>query len=128
RHRKNDGFGRDDFHIDFNRRQVTCPQGEISRGWHGPYPTSSPRQGPPGRAGEAPVGTAFTVRAPGFREAHLSARLQQPPLPGPPGSCPGRLRRHPIGDMADSRPISPFSSALDPCLRPRRPSPLARLN
>ncbi|MEV6587032.1 transposase [Streptomyces acidicola] len=46
RHRKNDGFGRDDFHIDFNRRQVTCPQGEISRGWHGPYPTSSPTAAP----------------------------------------------------------------------------------
>ncbi|MER6409043.1 hypothetical protein ABT269_37445 [Streptomyces viridosporus] len=32
RHRKNDGFGRDDFHIDFDRRQVTCPQGETSVG------------------------------------------------------------------------------------------------
>ena len=45
-HRKNDGFGRDDFHIDFDRRQVTCPQGETSVGWHGPYPTSSPTAAP----------------------------------------------------------------------------------
>jgi transposase len=45
-HRKNEGFGRDDFHIDFDRRQVTCPQGQVSKGWHGPYPTSSPTAAP----------------------------------------------------------------------------------
>ncbi|MBT2488153.1 IS1182 family transposase [Streptomyces sp. ISL-96] len=45
-HSKNNGFGRDDFHIDFDRQQVTCPQGEVSRGWHGPYPTSSPTAAP----------------------------------------------------------------------------------
>jgi IS5 family transposase len=45
-HRRNEGFGRDDFHIDFDRRQVTCPQGQVSRGWHGPYPTSSPTAAP----------------------------------------------------------------------------------
>ncbi|WP_367141215.1 MULTISPECIES: hypothetical protein [Streptomyces] len=45
-HRKSDGFGRDDFHIDFDRRQVTWPQGETSAGWHGLYPTSSPTAAP----------------------------------------------------------------------------------
>jgi transposase len=45
-HRKAEGFARDDFHIDFDRRQVTCPQGQISRGWHGPYLTSSPTAAP----------------------------------------------------------------------------------
>ncbi|CAM5385340.1 IS1182 family transposase [Streptomyces hirsutus] len=45
-HRRGEGFGRDDFHIDFDRRQVTCPQGQVSRGWHGPYPTSSPSAAP----------------------------------------------------------------------------------
>ncbi|MGW3659091.1 transposase [Streptomyces sp. NPDC005151] len=45
-HRRNEGFGQDDFHIDFDRRQVTCPQGQVSRGWHGPYPTSSPTAAP----------------------------------------------------------------------------------
>ncbi|MFI9511218.1 IS1182 family transposase [Nocardia sp. NPDC052566] len=45
-HRENEGFGRDDFHIDFDRRQVTCPQGQVSKGWHGPYPTSSPTAAP----------------------------------------------------------------------------------
>jgi len=43
---RNNGFGRDDFHIDFDRRQVTCPQGETSAGWHGPYPASSPTAAP----------------------------------------------------------------------------------
>ncbi|MET8038119.1 IS1182 family transposase [Streptomyces sp. NPDC005345] len=45
-HRQNDGFARDDFHIDYDRRQVTCPQGHVSQGWHGPYPTSSPTAAP----------------------------------------------------------------------------------
>jgi transposase len=45
-HRRGEGFARDDFHIDFDRRQVTCPQGQVSKGWHGPYPTSSPTSAP----------------------------------------------------------------------------------
>ncbi|WP_232544718.1 transposase [Streptomyces buecherae] len=32
--------------MDFDRRQVTCPQGQVSAGWHGPYPTSSPTAAP----------------------------------------------------------------------------------
>ena len=35
-----------DFRIDFDRRQVTCPQGQVSKGRHGPYPTSSPTAAP----------------------------------------------------------------------------------
>ncbi len=45
-HRRSEGFDRDDFHIDFDRRQVTCPNGQVSAGWHGPYPTSSPTAAP----------------------------------------------------------------------------------
>ncbi|WP_229859905.1 transposase [Streptomyces poonensis] len=45
-HRRNEGFARDDFHIDYDRQQVTCPQGQVSAGWHGPYPTSSPTVAP----------------------------------------------------------------------------------
>lgn len=45
-HRRNEGFARDDFHIDYDRQQVTCPQGQVSQGWHGPYPTSSPTAAP----------------------------------------------------------------------------------
>ncbi|MFE5923529.1 transposase [Streptomyces sp. NPDC056468] len=37
---------RDDFHIDYDRQQVTCPRGQVSKGWHGPYPTSSPTAAP----------------------------------------------------------------------------------
>jgi transposase len=45
-HRDQDGYARDDFLIDYDRREVTCPQGQVSRGWHGPYPTSSPDAAP----------------------------------------------------------------------------------
>ncbi|MEV6765043.1 transposase [Streptomyces sp. NPDC051105] len=45
-HRQNEGFARDDFHIDYDNQQVTCPRGQVSAGWHGPYPTSSPTAAP----------------------------------------------------------------------------------
>ncbi|MFE9565914.1 transposase [Streptomyces sp. NPDC006487] len=45
-HRQAKNFARDDFHIGYDRRQVTCPQGQVSAGWHGPYPTSSPTAAP----------------------------------------------------------------------------------
>jgi len=45
-HRKGEGFDRDDFHSDFDRRQVTCPRGQVSKGWHGAYPASSPTAAP----------------------------------------------------------------------------------
>lgn len=45
-HRQGEGFARDDFRIDFDRQEVTCPQGQVSKGWHGPYPTSSPTAAP----------------------------------------------------------------------------------
>jgi hypothetical protein len=45
-HRRKEGFARDDFRIDYDHQQVTCPQGQVSAGWHGPYPTSSPTAAP----------------------------------------------------------------------------------
>jgi transposase len=45
-HRTQQGYARDDFRIDFDRQEVTCPQGQVSNGWHGPYPTSSPDAAP----------------------------------------------------------------------------------
>jgi transposase len=45
-HRDEAGFDRDAFGIDFEARQVTCPQGQVSRCWHGPYPTSSATAAP----------------------------------------------------------------------------------
>jgi hypothetical protein len=45
-HRCDDGCDRDAVHIDFDRQRVTCPPGQASKGWHGPYPTSSPTAAP----------------------------------------------------------------------------------
>ena len=45
-HRVQEGYARDDFRVGYDRREVTCPQGQVSRGWHGPYPTSSPDAAP----------------------------------------------------------------------------------
>jgi len=45
-HRVQEGYARDDFRADYDRQEVTCPQGQVSKGWHGPYPTSSPDAAP----------------------------------------------------------------------------------
>ncbi|WP_431914939.1 IS1182 family transposase [Nonomuraea jabiensis] len=80
-HRKNEGFGRDDFHIDFGRRQVTCPRGQVSKGWHGPYPTSSPTAVPlivarftKGQCQPCPVRTQCTTSREGARKVGFPPR------------------------------------------------------
>ena len=45
-HRDQEGYARDDFRIDYDRQEVACPQDQVSKGWHGPYPTSSPDAAP----------------------------------------------------------------------------------
>jgi hypothetical protein len=45
-HRVQEGYARDAFRAGYDRREVTCPQGQVSKGWHGPYPTSSPDAAP----------------------------------------------------------------------------------
>jgi hypothetical protein len=45
-HRRGEGFARDEFHIDDDREQVTCPRGQVSAGRHGPCPTSSSTAAP----------------------------------------------------------------------------------
>ncbi|GAA2262458.1 hypothetical protein GCM10010232_62580 [Streptomyces amakusaensis] len=68
-HHRDEGFARDDFHIDYGKQQVTCPQGQISAGWHGPNPTSSPTAAPlivwrgSPRASAAPARTQCTSSA-----------------------------------------------------------------
>ncbi|WP_369394594.1 transposase [Streptomyces sp. CG1] len=68
-HRRNEGFARDDFHIDYDHRQVTCPQGQVSQGWHGPYPTSSP--------------TAAPLIVARFTKSHASPARHAPSAPPP---------------------------------------------
>jgi hypothetical protein len=40
------GYARDDFRAGYDRQEVTRPQGQVSKGWHGPYPASSPGAAP----------------------------------------------------------------------------------
>jgi hypothetical protein len=80
-HRKNEGYDRDDFHIDFDRREVTCPQGQVSAGWHGPYPTSSPTAAPlivarftKGQCQPCPARTRCTTSKDGARNVGFPPR------------------------------------------------------
>ena len=79
-HRTSEGFARDDFHIDYDRQQVTCPQGQVSAGWHGPYPTSSPTAGP---ADRGPVHQEPVPALPGPHPLH-HLRRQRPHRGLPP--------------------------------------------
>jgi len=93
-HRRDEGFARDDFSIDYDKQQVTCPQGEMSAGWHGPYPTSSPTAAPlivarstksqcrPCPARTHCISTADSARTVGFpprelRDLQLRVRAEQ---------------------------------------------------
>lgn len=43
-HRANDGFGRENFIIDFDQREVTCPNGQVSGNWQD-LPVAEPTKG-----------------------------------------------------------------------------------
>ncbi|WP_228560956.1 transposase [Catenulispora pinisilvae] len=80
-HRKNEGYDRDDFHIDFDRREVTCPQGQVSQGWHGPHPASLPTAAPlivarftKGQCQPCPARTQCTSSRDGARNVGFPAR------------------------------------------------------
>jgi transposase len=80
-HRDQRGYARDDFRIDYDRKEVTCPQGQVSRGWHGPYPTSSPDAAPlivarftRGQCQPCPVRAACTTSRDGARNVGFPPR------------------------------------------------------
>jgi hypothetical protein len=43
-HRAQGGCARDDFRVDYDRQEVTCPQGQVSKGWARPLPDPQPRR------------------------------------------------------------------------------------
>ena len=76
-HRVQEGYARDDY----DRREVTCPQGQVSKGWHGPYPTSSPDAAPlivarftKGQCQPCPVRDACTASGDGKRTVGFPPR------------------------------------------------------
>jgi hypothetical protein len=80
-HRDQEGYARDDFRIDYDRQEVTCPQGQASKGWHGPYPTSSPDAAPlivarftKAQCQPCPVRAACTTSADGKRTVGFPPR------------------------------------------------------
>jgi hypothetical protein len=80
-HRTQAGYARDDFRIDYDRQEVTCPQGQVSKGWHGPYPTSSPDAAPlivarftKGQCQPCPVRAACTTSGDGKRTVGFPPR------------------------------------------------------
>ena len=82
-HRQNEGFARDDFHIDFDRQQVTCPQGQIS--------TGSPGRGlggPPETEQTTPRSPTESPSAPRSPTAYSSSAnaTYRPPWASTPGT------------------------------------------
>jgi transposase len=80
-HRDQGGYARDNFRVDYDRREVTCPQGQVSKGWHGPCPTSSPDAAPlivarftRGQCQPCPVRAACTTSRDGARNVGFPPR------------------------------------------------------
>ncbi|MGB8944923.1 MAG: hypothetical protein WCD21_32530 [Streptomyces sp.] len=133
-HRKNEGFDRDDFHIDFDCRQVTCPQGQISQGWHGPYLTSSPTAAPlivarftKSQCRPCPVGTRCTPTADSARTPGLSpTRTPRPATPRPRRAADPRLEdplRGPLRSRGHHQRIAARGSKASPGPPRHRPPP-----
>ena len=72
-HRDQEGYARDDFRIDFDRQEVTCPQGQVSKGWHGPYPDLLARRSP---AHRRPLHQGAVPALPGAGRLHHLRRRQ----------------------------------------------------
>jgi Transposase DDE domain/Transposase len=76
-----EGHARDDFRAGYDRREVTCPQGQVSKGWHGPCPTSSPDAAPlivarftKGQCRSCPARAACTTSGDGKRTVGFPPR------------------------------------------------------
>ncbi|MGA5134208.1 transposase [Streptomyces olivoreticuli] len=129
-HRKNEGFDRDDSHIDFDRQQVTCPQGQVSQGWHGPYPTSSPTAAPlivarftksqcrPCPARTRCTTTADSARTVGFPPRELRVRTEQQT----PEWKARYAVRSGVEGVPSTRPPTTFQTYLDQQRIPRSTS------
>ena len=97
-HRVQEGYARDDFRIDYDRQEVTCPQGQVSNGWHGPYPTSSPDA--------APLIVAASPRA--------SASPARPGPPAPPPATASAPRASPRENCTSCRSATAPTSKTPP--------------
>ncbi|MGP4088127.1 hypothetical protein [Streptomyces sp. KR55] len=127
-HRRGEGFARDDFHIDYDRRQVTCPQGQVSQGWHGPYPTSSPTAAPlivarftKSQCQPCPARAQCTTSRESTRTVGFPPRTPRPATPCPCRATDSRLEdplRGPLRSGGNGQRVRP---------RPRHaPLPLPR--
>jgi hypothetical protein len=127
-HRTQQGHARDDARTGCDRREVTCPQGQVSTGWHDPYPTSSP--------GAAPLIAARFTKSPRQPRPARAARTTSgdaKPTAGSPartaraaGPQPRRPAR-PRPAQALRRPVRRQGHRLRARPRPRHaPLPLPR--
>lgn len=100
-HRRGEGFNRDDFPIDFDRRQVTGPPCEVSAGWHGPYPSSTPTAAPLIVARFTQSQCRLCPAAPCCPQSR-----PHPNRPtGPPATRSAPESRAPAGDLAAGRQV-----------------------
>ncbi len=128
-HRVQEGYARDDFRVDYDRQEVTCPQGQVSKGWHGPYPTSSPDAAPlivarftKGQCQPCPARAACTTSGDGKRTVGFPpARAPRAADPQPRRPARSRLVQ------ALRRPVRHRGHRLRGRQRPRHaPLPLPR--
>ncbi len=110
-HRRGDGFGREDFHIDYDRHQVTCPNGQressascnSASALNSRHPSGKPvTQSAP--ASRAPSTSSPTDMACAAAATEASDRL--PDLPRPAPDPPAQV-------LADPRNLTPLIKIPD---------------
>jgi hypothetical protein len=113
-HRAQEGYARDDFRTGCDRREVTCPQGQVSKGWRGPYPTSSPDAAPlivarftKAQCQPCPVRPAARPdRHRGQHRTPQPAAAPAKPAPRPPTAVQDCLDQHDIQRLRSWRAVS----------------------
>ena len=103
--RRGDGFAREDFHIDFDKRQVTCPRGKTTGNW-----LELPSQAPYTLVRFSTSATATRART----ESAAPARARAAPSTSCPATCTNA-----------SKPTAPSNKTRSGCA-PTPPAPASR--
>jgi hypothetical protein len=99
-HRVQEGYARDDFRVDYDRREVTCPRARSARGGTAPYPTSSP--------------DAVSVRSSWRASPRPSAGPAPPGPPAPPPATASAPWASPRESFTSCRPATAPTSRIPP--------------
>jgi hypothetical protein len=124
-HRVQEGYARDDFRTGYDRQEVTCPQGQVSKGWHGqcqpcpvraacttsgdgnrtvgfPHANSTSCRPATAPTGKTPPGTSATLPGPASRAPSASSPAATACATAATGDSPKARLQHVLTAIAAS--------------------------